>query len=146
MYMLTENQKRFAGILYSCPFFTHVSTCVIDKYRNNISSKSIEKQINKFQYFEIENILAEHTKCFIKRSEDMLFEKNRMQIEIMKKLTERQLQVIKLICNSHTNNDVAEKLNISPFTAANHRRNAYKQLGIRNIKELRCIVSKHDFF
>lgn len=40
----------------------------------------------------------------------------------MKQLTNRQIQMLKLISTGNTNKDIAALLNISPYTVANHVR------------------------
>lgn len=47
-------------------------------------------------------------------------------------LTDRQLQVCKLVCDGLQNKEIAEKLGISKETVEVHRYNAYKALGVNN--------------
>jgi len=51
-------------------------------------------------------------------------------------LTDRESQVIQLICNGNTNNDIAEILSISYRTVETHRRSIIKKLELKNTAEL----------
>ena len=51
-------------------------------------------------------------------------------------LTEREREVCQLVALGHTNNEVAEKLYISPRTVETHRRNIMARLELRNRAEL----------
>lgn len=47
-------------------------------------------------------------------------------------LTERELEIIRLIAKELSTNQIAEKLYISPATVETHRHNILKKLGVRN--------------
>ena len=47
-------------------------------------------------------------------------------------ITERELEVLQLIVKEHTNQEIAEKLYISPRTVDAHRRNLLQKTGARN--------------
>ncbi|MHB8696078.1 MAG: response regulator [Solirubrobacteraceae bacterium] len=51
-------------------------------------------------------------------------------------LTPRELQVVKLIAEGHSSEQIAEELVISPRTVAHHRANLLGKLGMRNVAEL----------
>jgi DNA-binding NarL/FixJ family response regulator len=51
-------------------------------------------------------------------------------------LTPRELQVVKLIAEGHSSDQIAEELVISPRTVAHHRANLLGKLGMRNVAEL----------
>jgi DNA-binding NarL/FixJ family response regulator len=51
-------------------------------------------------------------------------------------LTPRELQVVKLIAEGHTTDEIAEVLVISPKTVERHRANVLEKLGMRNRVEL----------
>ena len=50
--------------------------------------------------------------------------------------TERELDVIKLICKGYTSEEIGDELNISRRTVDVHRTNIYRKLNINNIAEL----------
>ena len=47
-------------------------------------------------------------------------------------LSEREKDVVKLICQECTNNEIAEKLFISPRTVESHRQRAIEKIGAKN--------------
>ena len=51
-------------------------------------------------------------------------------------LTPRELQVVKLIAEGYTNDEIAEELVISRKTVDRHRANVLRKLGMRNVAEL----------
>ncbi len=57
------------------------------------------------------------------------------------KLTPREIEITSLIIKGYTNNDIAEKLYISPNTIKTHVRNIYSKFGINKKKELKRLFS-----
>lgn len=47
-------------------------------------------------------------------------------------ISERELEVITLIAEGYTNNEIAEKLYLSPHTVNTHRKNIMQKLGVNN--------------
>jgi DNA-binding NarL/FixJ family response regulator len=47
-------------------------------------------------------------------------------------ISEREMEVIKLIAEGYTNNEIAEKLFLSPHTVNTHRKNILQKLGVNN--------------
>lgn len=47
-------------------------------------------------------------------------------------ISDRELEVIKLIAEGYTNNEIAEKLFLSPHTVNTHRKNILQKLGVNN--------------
>ena len=50
-----------------------------------------------------------------------------------KVLSERELEIVKLICDEKTTNEIAEQLFISPRTVDTHRKNITKKTGVKTI-------------
>ncbi|MGZ3749732.1 MAG: response regulator [Bacteroidia bacterium] len=59
-------------------------------------------------------------------------------------LTEREIEVIKLIVQSMTNKEIADKLFISELTVNTHRKNAMRKLGIKNTAGLVKFALDHN--
>lgn len=57
------------------------------------------------------------------------------------KLTQREIEIVELIADGLSNQDIAEKLFISANTARNHIYNIYRKMGIKNRYELINLVS-----
>ena len=47
-------------------------------------------------------------------------------------ISDRELEVIKLIAEGYTNVEIAEKLFLSPHTVNTHRKNIMQKLGVNN--------------
>ncbi len=58
-------------------------------------------------------------------------------------LTDRELEVIKLIVDEHSGQRIAEKLNISKNTVETHRKNLFKKLNVNNTIGLVKIALKY---
>ena len=58
-------------------------------------------------------------------------------------LTDRELQVVKLVAEAHTNEQIARLLVISPRTGERHRENILAKLGMRDRVELTRWAIRH---
>ena len=58
-------------------------------------------------------------------------------------LSERELEVLKLICEGYNNNEIAEKLYISAHTVDGHRRNLILKTGVKNAPNLVMFALKN---
>ena len=61
---------------------------------------------------------------------------NSLRPNVLKKTTERENEVIRLISNGTNTKEIAEKLGLSQFTIRAHKRNIFKKTNTRNIAEL----------
>jgi DNA-binding NarL/FixJ family response regulator len=59
------------------------------------------------------------------------------------KLTKREIEILDLIANEYTNNQIAEKLYISPRTVDTHRRNLLQKLNAKNTAGLVKYAMSH---
>lgn len=59
-----------------------------------------------------------------------------------KKLSDRELEIIRLCAKGHTHNEIAEKLKIGPRTIATHNYNSFRKINARNIIEAINHVNK----
>ena len=58
-------------------------------------------------------------------------------------LTERETEVLKMIAQEMTNQEVAERLFISPKTVETHRKNLMKKIGVNNTLGIYKFAAKH---
>lgn len=58
-------------------------------------------------------------------------------------LTEREMEIIKMIAMEQTNFEIAEKLFISPKTVETHRKNLMKKIGVKNSLGIYKYASKY---
>jgi DNA-binding NarL/FixJ family response regulator len=79
---------------------------------------------------------------FSRQAQDVIFKKysqnvgKKKQREENIKLTKREIEIIKLIADGLTSQQMADKLFISPRTVETHRANLMKKMGVRNAIEL----------
>lgn len=50
------------------------------------------------------------------------------------KLTKREVEIIRMVCNDYNSKEIADKLYLSAFTVQTHRRNIVKKLGLDDSK------------
>lgn len=60
-------------------------------------------------------------------------------------LSTREIEVLKLIANGHTNKEMADNLNISINTILTHRKNITSKLGIRSVSGLTFYAMMHGY-
>lgn len=60
--------------------------------------------------------------------------------ELFEQLTRREKEVLKLIADEYTNNEISDKLHISPRTVEIHRKNIMDKLGAKNTVGLIKII------
>jgi DNA-binding NarL/FixJ family response regulator len=61
-------------------------------------------------------------------------------------LTEREREVLKLICKEYTNNEMADSLNISVRTVEGHRNNLLAKTGCKNTAGLVVFAIRYEVF
>ena len=61
-------------------------------------------------------------------------------------LTKRELEILQLIATSYTNKEIGDKLFISEFTVATHRRNLKRKLNADNTTDLIRFAYDHNMF
>jgi PAS domain S-box-containing protein len=62
------------------------------------------------------------------------------------KITERELEVLELICLGYSNSEIARQLNISDRTVEGHRANLLNKTGCKNTASLAIFAVKFGFF
>ena len=63
----------------------------------------------------------------------------------IQRLTERELEITKLVAAGKKNKEIAEELNVSPHTIHTHRKNILKKLGVSSALELSIYVKEAGF-
>lgn len=82
--------------------------------------------------------VAEGESYFCREVKEILKNKDQSPIFISK----RELEVLRLIAQGMTNQDIADKLFISPLTVDSHRKNLIMKLGAKNTASLIHIASQ----
>jgi len=70
---------------------------------------------------------------------------NRKKSDTYETLTERELEVLVKVCNGLSNNEIGEKLFISPKTVEVHKSNIFKKTGVKNSAQLVIYAIKKGF-
>lgn len=60
------------------------------------------------------------------------------------KLTRREVDIIKLVCQEFSSKQIAAQLNLSEFTVSTHRKNIQKKLNIKNVAGLVAFAKEHQ--
>lgn len=66
------------------------------------------------------------------------------EINTLKDLTQREKEIVELLCLGYSKKQISNELNISEHTVHTHSKNIYKKLNIGKISELTNIVEKYS--
>ena len=67
--------------------------------------------------------------------------KSKVPNALFPNLRNREIEIIKLICQEYSTQDIADKLDLSPHTVESHRSNIMRKLGAKNTAGLvRCAI------
>ncbi|MDP2089059.1 MAG: response regulator transcription factor [Flavobacteriaceae bacterium] len=105
-------------------------------------SNAIRSVIHDDEYFgpSIQELII---KSFAKKTGLNGANKNQDGI-LTSSLTEREIQVLKLIAQQNSTREIAEELFISSNTVETHRKNLIKKLNVRNVVGLALYAAKND--
>lgn len=101
-------------------------------------SAFLPKNSNKKTFIDAITMVFKNGVYFTAEDHQMLFSymnsssKKKSLFEMEDELSEREKDVVKLICQEHTNNEIAEKLFISPRTVESHRQRVLEKIGAKN--------------
>jgi len=101
---------------------------------------AIQKVYKGENYFSLDLATKMITNMVLTKSSDTsneVIENEELQ------LTKREIEVIKLIAEGLTSQEIADKLFISPRTVDTHRRNLLQKLNVKNTAELIKFAIKH---
>lgn len=68
----------------------------------------------------------------------------KLEVQSLPEFSEREFEVLELICKEHTASEIAEKLGISPRTVEGHRRKLLEKSGAKNIAGLVIFAVKNN--
>lgn len=60
------------------------------------------------------------------------------------KLTRREVDIIRLVCQEYSSKQIAAQLNLSEFTVSTHRKNIQRKLNIKNVAGLVAFAKEHQ--
>lgn len=88
-------------------------------------------------------VFDEFIKEYTKRR-DLLKSLTDLSSEKLKVLSPREMEILELISRSMTNEEIADKLFISPKTVKTHLRNTFMKAGIKNRVEAALLYARHN--
>ena len=80
---------------------------------------------------------------FFDKESTQLYKAIKEESEKLPLVTTRELEVLRLIAQGMTNNEIGEKIFISPLTVDSHRKNLIAKLGVKNTAALVRYASEH---
>lgn len=69
-------------------------------------------------------------------AQKLTLDKNKGETDLYHKLSTREIEVLKLICNGKKNNQIAEELNINPKTVSTYKSRLMTKLNVTNLISL----------
>lgn len=117
---------------------SHYKTSVLGYMVKLGVSAFLPKNSNKKLFIEAITKVHENGIFFTSEDHQMLLSymnntsKKKSLFDINDDLSEREREVVKLICQELTNHEIAEKLFISPRTVESHRQRAIEKIGAKN--------------
>ncbi|MES2559834.1 MAG: response regulator transcription factor [Bacteroidota bacterium] len=73
-------------------------------------------------------------------------EKVKKEITGQEKISEREIEIMKLICEQHSTDEIGERLFISPKTVKRHRQILFDKTGSKNLAGLVVYAIRNDYF
>ena len=112
---------------------------LLKEARRNSIEVAVDAVINGANYYsdEIKKVIQD-----IMASEAQ----NKEVLEERRKFTDRELEIIELICEKYSNKEIAVKLFIEVRTVETHLHNIYKETGTHNHSELKKYADDHHLF
>jgi len=135
---LVENLRQKYPVLKIIILSSHYKSSILGYMVKLGVSAFLPKNSDKKAF--IEAITEVHTKGLYFTSEDykMLFSymnnppKTKSLFDLEDELSDREKEVVKLICEEMTNHEIAEKLFLSPRTIESHRQRILDKIGAKN--------------
>ncbi len=104
----------------------------------------IPKDATKTEFFHAIELVLKGEKYFSKEIENKYLESKKNNDLVKVKLTKRETEVIKLIAEEYTTQEIADQLFISKHTVESYRKNLILKLNVKNIAGLTKYALKMD--
>lgn len=117
---------------------SHYKTSILGYMVKLGVSAFLPKNSDRKTFIEAITMVYKNGVFFTAEDHQMLFTymnssaKKKSLFEMEDELSEREKDVVKLICQEYTNNEIGEKLFISPRTVESHRQRILEKIGARN--------------
>lgn len=112
-------------------------------------SAFIPKNSNKIELLQVVESVYEKGVYFTKKDQDMLVDfmiskPKQPTLEAEQELSSREIDVLKLICQEYTNQEIADQLFISKRTVEGHRQRILEKVGAKNTVGLVVYAIAHN--
>jgi two-component system, NarL family, nitrate/nitrite response regulator NarL len=135
-----EKVKNTNSVVKILVLSMHMDSATVKKTIAQNIDGYIFKDSDFQQMSEAINSITSGKKYFDKRVSHLLLaeESNEVKnkLEVLEQLTDREIDVLKLLAKEHTQNEIAEKLFISASTVVYHKRKLMVQLNLKNANGL----------
>lgn len=135
--ILSKNPKANIIILSMYDDEDYISRCLEYGVKGYVVKNESGSELD----YAIKSVL-QGKNYFSRQAQDVIFKKysqnvtKKKQRENSVKLTRREIEIVKLIAEGLTSQQMADKLFISPRTVETHRANLMKKVGVKNAVEL----------
>lgn len=141
--IIHEKYKKIKNILFS-------SYCC-SGYLQEALDAGVASYVNKSERPEelskvIEDVLKYGVSYRGKFNPDLLQSKNDIEVFKEIKLTASEKVIMKLICEQHTDTEIADKMNMTPNTITTYKRELMKKVGGRKSTGLVVYAIKHKLY
>jgi DNA-binding NarL/FixJ family response regulator len=82
---------------------------------------------------------------FSKEVREIIAKSNGNKLDTVKPLTKREKEILRMIAQGKTSNEIGKELFVSPLTVETHRRNLMQKFSVKNVAELIKISSELQF-
>jgi DNA-binding CsgD family transcriptional regulator len=65
------------------------------------------------------------------------------QIQVGFKFSDREMEVLRLVCGGNTNQEIADRLFVSPYTIKDHVRHIMAKLGVKSRNRIVSAIKNH---
>jgi two-component system, NarL family, response regulator DegU len=104
--------------------------------KKNFSDRGADGYISKFDYKDLQCIVDEVKRAIGKNK------KQEAEEAVKSKFTKREMEIIPLLCEGKTTNEISAILNISVKAVEKHRNNLHKKTGAKNFAHLIKYLAK----
>lgn len=131
---------------------SHYKTSILGYMVKLGVSAFLPKNSNKKTFIDAITMVDKNGVFFTAEDHQMLFSymnstaKKNSLFETEDELSEREKDVVKLICQEFTNNEIGEKLFISPRTVESHRQRILEKIGAKNTVGIVIYAIVHNIY
>ncbi|KFE98283.1 response regulator transcription factor [Chryseobacterium luteum] len=131
---------------------SHYKTSILGYMVKLGVSAFLPKNSDRKTFIEAITMVHKNGVFFTAEDHQMLFTymnssaKKKSLFEMEDELSEREKDVVKLICQEYTNNEIGEKLFISPRTVESHRQRILEKIGAKNTVGIVIYAVVHNIY